>query len=558
MFNNVALDVAIGLIFIFLLYSLLSTIIMEFIAHYMGMRARMLLKALRRMLEDNPKEIFGIKKKWTLIDSIADFKESIKRFFYPLRDLPFLDRFYRHPTIKYLGESKSKSKPSYMQPGNFSQTILQMLRGNNYDLSVNQIAAIENFLFVKAPAILNLYEKEKHWILNDRKLRKLINKEYSLDTIKSKLENYAKDPIKYKATKKLIQDLIKDISDMGSVEKVKKKMEELTPFTSKMLLKISPETLKHFQNLFYDAEYNLERFKQQLEAWFNSTMERASGWYKRQTQIVLLCLGFVIAIWGNVDTIKIYKILAKDKKTREQLVTMAIQSQEKYASAIDTIRNQKAKKDTVIKSSSGTDSITIKNTLITTGDSVLDQTYKMLQSDIEQSTNILGVGWCSSDSCKAYKNLERKRDTLKAALSDLADKHKEQQLALQKQIDPLAEGADRNSKQKYLDSLKKSQDGLETVLKNQVKKMSADVKSGYRKFKDKWNGLSLLGWLITALAISLGAPFWFDILNKFVKMRSASAPSASSASESQNIAAASSQQPVNVNVNTQSGEEAVG
>jgi hypothetical protein len=31
---------------------------------------------------------------------------------------------------------------------------------------------------------------------------------------------------------------------------------------------------------------------------------------------------------------------------------------------------------------------------------------------------------------------------------------------------------------------------------------------------------SLLGWLITALAISLGAPFWFDLLNKLMKLRS--------------------------------------
>ena len=30
---------------------------------------------------------------------------------------------------------------------------------------------------------------------------------------------------------------------------------------------------------------------------------------------------------------------------------------------------------------------------------------------------------------------------------------------------------------------------------------------------------SLLGWLLTALAISLGAPFWFDLLNKAVRVR---------------------------------------
>jgi hypothetical protein len=31
----------------------------------------------------------------------------------------------------------------------------------------------------------------------------------------------------------------------------------------------------------------------------------------------------------------------------------------------------------------------------------------------------------------------------------------------------------------------------------------------------------LLGWLITALAVSLGAPFWFDLLNKFINVRAA-------------------------------------
>ena len=45
-----------------------------------------------------------------------------------------------------------------------------------------------------------------------------------------------------------------------------------------------------------------------------------------------------------------------------------------------------------------------------------------------------------------------------------------------------------------------------------------------------WNGMALrvdpvtwieriIGWLITGLAVSLGAPFWFDLLNKFMSIR---------------------------------------
>ncbi|QEM10013.1 hypothetical protein [Mucilaginibacter rubeus] len=38
------------------------------------------------------------------------------------------------------------------------------------------------------------------------------------------------------------------------------------------------------------------------------------------------------------------------------------------------------------------------------------------------------------------------------------------------------------------------------------------------------NCLTPFGWLLTAIAISLGAPFWFDLLNKLMQLRSAVAP----------------------------------
>jgi hypothetical protein len=34
---------------------------------------------------------------------------------------------------------------------------------------------------------------------------------------------------------------------------------------------------------------------------------------------------------------------------------------------------------------------------------------------------------------------------------------------------------------------------------------------------------AILGWLITGLAVSLGAPFWFDMLKRFVNVRGAGA-----------------------------------
>ena len=52
MFNNVALDVVIGLVFVFLLYSLFATVVAEIIATKLGLRARNLKEAVDRMLND--------------------------------------------------------------------------------------------------------------------------------------------------------------------------------------------------------------------------------------------------------------------------------------------------------------------------------------------------------------------------------------------------------------------------------------------------------------------------------------------------------------------------
>ena len=67
----------------------------------------------------------------------------------------------------------------------------------------------------------------------------------------------------------------------------------------------------------------------------------------------------------------------------------------------------------------------------------------------------------------------------------------------------------------------------------------------------------LLGLLITAFAICLGAPFWFDILNKVARIRATSrkedfTPVTLTAKQ---VAA---QQPVIVNLSTQTGDDAVG
>jgi hypothetical protein len=52
---------------------------------------------------------------------------------------------------------------------------------------------------------------------------------------------------------------------------------------------------------------------------------------------------------------------------------------------------------------------------------------------------------------------------------------------------------------------------------------SSGIPMGWDKtngFQGKyWLPFKILGWLITALAVMLGAPFWFDLMNKFINLR---------------------------------------
>jgi hypothetical protein len=156
MFDNVAVNVCIGLIFVILLYSLLATIVQEIIAKWFGLRARVLARGIKRMLEDNSEVELIIKAapRWaqffiertTLIGFVINLLVKIKSFFVPLNPNSFSRKFYDHPSIKYLGENQWFSKPSYISPSNFSSTIIFLLRGDDFDSSIPEIEAIKTTL----------------------------------------------------------------------------------------------------------------------------------------------------------------------------------------------------------------------------------------------------------------------------------------------------------------------------------------------------------------------------------------------------------------------------
>jgi hypothetical protein len=63
-----------------------------------------------------------------------------------------------------------------------------------------------------------------------------------------------------------------------------------------------------------DSNNDFEKFKKNMETFYNNVMDRASGWYKKKIRRVLLIIGILLAIILNIDTIRIVNDALRDKK----------------------------------------------------------------------------------------------------------------------------------------------------------------------------------------------------------------------------------------------------
>ena len=349
MTGSVILDIIIGLVFIYLLYSLFATILQEIIATQLSMRAKVLEKALIRMLEDGKSTTAH-----ALTDRIKGWYQIIFRRNVASDDMKVVKTFYNHPLIKYLGEDNWYNKPAYINSSNFSKVIVDMFRGND---------------------MLGTPEKFGAAVVSGR-----------------------------------ITDIVKNEH-----------------------VHLNEETRAYLRSLWIDANGDIEKFRAKVERWFDDTMERATGWYKKYIQLILFFIGMGIAMTFNVDTIQIARHLSRDPKLREQVVQSASNYMQKSADYNRRLRQDAKEGDTSAKEDTALKRKTTE---------LLDQANKLLDEDIKSTNKQLAIGW-------------------------------------------------ENSKTIYPTSA------------------------------SCW--MRLLGWIITAFAISLGAPFWFDMLNKLMKVRGAGA-----------------------------------
>ncbi|MEG4408195.1 hypothetical protein [Microcoleus sp. MON2_D5] len=386
----VIIDIIIGLVFIYLTLSLLASEIQELIATVLQWRAEHLKKSIEVLISggsEGAKDPLQFKRVGQLANSIytnpmiKDLNQGAKGLLSEgFRSVTHrMGDFYHGVTgTKNVFGNKS-SGPSYIPAECFSASLLESLKVSSLLRSISK-TRLERFKNLQLAQIQQIgqnlslpdatkpiIEQEFRWLTAEfnrvvedyqNNLASLNN---SLDRMSEKLGFYINDSQVYlpetelagrefqrhmafvKArfdskiervallgqlqpsfsnllnTVKKSQDTVAEIMDIKEESPIYQQIQET--------LDSMPESLKRSLYILAqraeksggDTQEQLQRFQKEIEIWFDQSMERASGVYKRNARGVAILLGTAIAVAANADSIHIINRLSKDTMLRSNV-----------------------------------------------------------------------------------------------------------------------------------------------------------------------------------------------------------------------------------------------
>lgn len=262
MFGSSLLDVSIGLIFVFLLVSLICTAANEVIEGWLKHRAIDLERGLRSLLAPGSK----------MGDSASDVVATL----------------YRHPLIDGLFKGSYDESVARLRLGGLGNLLKRFLEGS----SLPSYIPARNF----ALALMDTVRPAQATPSGEAIASGAAG---ALETPDPRVPASALPPF----------DPNNPLSDL-----------RIAVGSNTVLTDSARQALLA---LIDAAGNDVSKARENIEGWFNAGMERVSGWYKRRTQVFILILGFLLAVILNIDPIVIAKRLSTDKSLREAVVVAA-------------------------------------------------------------------------------------------------------------------------------------------------------------------------------------------------------------------------------------------
>jgi hypothetical protein len=507
MFGLEILDVVIGLTFVYLLLALFATALNEYIAAVMNLRGKELAKGLGKLLDDvDDKDI--LQKAFNAVkSSTAQSSASLTERFYShrfIRPLATRQGWIARDWPQFWRRSRDPRLPSYIPARTFAMALLDVLGVHDETATLPPSAGEEQpeaSASVRTPATGSPGAQPEAPSASTKKTE--VSQE--LRRVLEILKNESPHDVN--------QALGGLTGLLGNAT--------LPPAAKVRLLATLTETQTRLQNL-HDS----------VEVWFNNGMDRVSGAYKRTAQGWLFLLGLLIALCMNADTIEMWRRLEADDALRNAMVRRA----EATVAALDSTLADSAAADTTTEpartastpvpvqteSLATTPPQTLGNPAGAARDSTAGDSAKLaavaqarknyLATRARLDSMELKLGWTFANlqSIGVFDTARARRDSLGVV--------RRYSIARAK-----------------ADSVRAAQRGVNPVPRTAAETQKDSIAAARARSSRWWYGMrpyapfthpgpfwaKVLGLLLTALAISLGAPFWFDLLNKVISIRAA-------------------------------------
>ena len=311
MYLQEILEVAIGLVFMWLVISLAAMQFQEWIANLFKWRAKGMEGAIRSMLGG--------------LDEGQELTEIL----------------YNHPLIAGLSSGTHK-KLSYIPAGKFALALFVsvMSAGTEAWPVKKALAEVEaQVASIANPDQKKLAEEDLQALLATAKqIAKTQLGDAAVDSLKLQMQTYGEKYPEFKLAidlalpqidmyyQKMIEEQQKVAPDRQNKDLTLHQlrlgllaMETIYPNTKEALGAL----LAGAEEYAKEGEQALATARKNVETWFNDSMDRLSGWYKRKTQLIAFAIGIVLALLLNVDSINIATSLWREPTLRQAIVANA-------------------------------------------------------------------------------------------------------------------------------------------------------------------------------------------------------------------------------------------